>query len=662
MIAKLREWTIAGQLYALAATVLVGFAAVGAVDVVSRAAQDRAFTSHMAELADLRDAVDLDFLLLKARYLEKEFIIRADDRYVGEQDQLRVRLETALSRAVQAFTDGDEVAHIAAARAGVQAYFAHWDRFVADRRRLGFTADMGLTAELGQAAGTVDALLAAIVRERPTAEDEGVETALHDTLSAQAVMLLTWSEDGRARAAAAADRLRQQVEQSPHLAAGERARVLAAVGNYTRLLGDAVALTGQLSAAAGRFKVHYAPAKAGIDAVLTSTTASQALLEKDYTRARATGGVGMVTAILLSLVVVGSVALLIARTLSQRVRHLAAVMNAVAEGDLTRPIPYAGGVNEIGGMAKALVVFRANGKRLLEASERQKRLEAEAMEARRTATAELAASLDAATGEVVGDLQSTAGVMREDATALIGMVRHTQGLTPATAADDASSTVGGVAAAAEELSASIGEVVRQVGATVAASERARQAVDVTSGRITDLSEAAARIGEVIGLISDIAAQTNLLALNATIEAARAGEAGKGFAVVASEVKHLANQTARATDEISTQVRAIQGETASVVDEIRAISTVVSEVDAIARSMSDAMHMQEEATQGIAGAIARASLGASEISAQIGQVNEAITAAERSAERVGDLSGDLSGISTALSASVVRVLGQLRAQG
>ncbi len=237
--------------------------------------------------------------------------------------------------------------------------------------------------------------------------------------------------------------------------------------------------------------------------------------------------------------------------------------------------------------------------------------------------------------EVVGVVASASNEMQTTAQALSATAEETsrQSQTVAAASEQATANVQTVASAAEELSTSIAEISRQVQRS---SEVARNAVaeaNRATGTVKDLSEAAQRVGEVVSLISDIAAQTNLLALNATIEAARAGEAGKGFAVVASEVKGLANQTAKATEEIVTQVTAIRTAVDASVQAIQQVGSTISEMDQISTAISSAVEQQGAATQEIARNVQEASSGTREVSANIVGVNEAATETGRSSNEL-----------------------------
>ncbi|MBI1209311.1 MAG: HAMP domain-containing protein [Azospirillum sp.] len=323
---------------------------------------------------------------------------------------------------------------------------------------------------------------------------------------------------------------------------------------------------------------------------------------------------------------------------------ITATMTAVAGGDLDLTVPGAGRRDEIGKLAAALETFRQSGldKRRLETeAERQKKA---AESDRKRTLNELADGLESSVMGVVGSVSSAAEKLQSNAQGLSATAEQTsrQAMAVSAASEQATTNVQTVAAAAEELASSVNEISRQVGessriATVAVDEANR-----TNTTVAGLSEAAQKIGEVVGLINNIASQTNLLALNATIEAARAGEAGKGFAVVASEVKNLANQTAKATDDIQAQVAQMQTVTATAVDAIRSITGTIARMSEITTTIASAVEEQGAATQEIARNVQQASAGTQEVSSSI-------TGVTRAAAEAGQLSGDVLGAAKDLAA-------------
>jgi methyl-accepting chemotaxis protein len=275
----------------------------------------------------------------------------------------------------------------------------------------------------------------------------------------------------------------------------------------------------------------------------------------------------------------------------------------------------------------------------------------------------LADELDTNVGGVVQVLSSAATELQSAAQSMstTAEAASRQSGVVASAAEEATSNVQTVAAAAEEMSSSVAEIGRQVEQSTRIAEQAVVEADRTNATMQSLTTAAQKIGEVVGLISAIAGQTNLLALNATIEAARAGEAGKGFAVVASEVKSLANQTAKATEEIGAQIAAMQSATAEAVKAINGISGVIGRMSEISTAIASAVQEQDAATQEIARNVNQAAVGTQDVAANIGVVAHAAGETGKAAGQVLQASGELSRESETLRSKVDQFLTNVRAR-
>jgi methyl-accepting chemotaxis protein len=333
------------------------------------------------------------------------------------------------------------------------------------------------------------------------------------------------------------------------------------------------------------------------------------------------------------LLAVGSM-LLIGRRVIKPLHVIRDAMLKVAAGDLNAEASFPGRTDEIGALAGALGIFKQNAedKARIEAEERERAAQADTRQQSvdasiRTFEAEVKQALDAL-GKASQQMLDTSSDMSRAAERSKGQVKAVAG-----ASEEASSNVQTVAAASEELSASIGEISRQVASAADIAGRAVEETRETDRTVQSLAQIASKIGEVIGLINDIAGQTNLLALNATIEAARAGEAGKGFAVVASEVKSLANQTAKATEDISAQIAAVQNVTREAVDAIKRIGGTIAEVSTIATSIAGAVEEQGAATQEITRNTQQAASRTRDVSENIAGVTDEADATGAAADGV-----------------------------
>jgi methyl-accepting chemotaxis protein len=322
---------------------------------------------------------------------------------------------------------------------------------------------------------------------------------------------------------------------------------------------------------------------------------------------------------------------------------MAARMSRLAAGDLTIAVEGADRRDEVGALARALVVFKDTAAEV-ERTRADRDAEREQKVARAQTLDRLTRDFETKTDAVARSLSTAAGKLQGAAQSMVGTAdgASQQSTAVAAAAEQASSNVQTVAAATEELAGSIRQIAQQVAESAAISGRAAEEAKRTDHTVHALAEAAQRIGEVVELINSIAAQTNLLALNATIEAARAGESGKGFAVVAAEVKALAAQTASATGEIAGQVGQIQAATKQAVEVIGGVAATIADVNRIATSITAAVEQQGAATAEIARTVTQAAQGTREVSANVSGLERAATETRGTAEQVLTAAGELSG--------------------
>lgn len=355
-------------------------------------------------------------------------------------------------------------------------------------------------------------------------------------------------------------------------------------------------------------------------------------------------------------------AFVIGRMITGSISSVVARMKELAEGKFDIDIAGADRKDELGDMARALLVFQDNGRDKIRLEAEQEGLVAQAEEDKRRTMNEMADTFEANVNGVVTTVSSAAEQMVGLAQTLSDAAGRAgeRSIAVAAASEEASTNVGTVAAASEEMSNSIAEVSERVGQTASMTNEAATGTAHGTQMVSKLATSAQTIGDVISMISAIAEQTNLLALNATIEAARAGEAGKGFAVVASEVKSLAEQTSKATEQISVQITDMQGDTEAVVTAIDKVGSMIEELNSASSSIAAAVEEQHSATQEIARNTQQAADGTREVSSNIVEVSSAVQETGTAATEVMAASSQLATEADRLRESVSEFLSSVRA--
>ncbi len=454
--------------------------------------------------------------------------------------------------------------------------------------------------------------------------------------------------------AAVRDQLAEPVTTIATLSDGESGllavqhEIIVATGSAAELLAESRTIAARLRASVDEVVVN---AQAGI---ASAREAAQETMADSRMILLAVCGLSLLIAATVGWQYVG-------RQVVRRLLALSKSMSAIASGNLDAAIPTRGH-DEIAQMAAAVTVFRDNSLERQRLREEQAEAQERAVTERRDTMKAIADEFERDIGGIVQSVSAAATEMQTTSQSMSAIADETgsQATTVATAAQEASENVQTVAEAAGQLGGSIAEISRQMSVQTDAAEEAVGAASVSDTEIKGLAEKVEAIGDVVSLITSIAEQTNLLALNATIEAARAGDAGKGFAVVASEVKNLANQTAKATEEIASQIQEVQDQTGHAVAAIADINARMDRIREISSSVAAAIEEQNAAADEIGRNTQEASAGTQAVSASIAGVKDASDQTGVSAGHVRTASEELARQSDLLATQVAQFMERVRA--
>jgi methyl-accepting chemotaxis protein len=365
--------------------------------------------------------------------------------------------------------------------------------------------------------------------------------------------------------------------------------------------------------------------------------------------------------VLVAIAILASAVVLTNRRLARPLAGLTTAIEALADRSYDTKVPCTAQQDELGTLARAVETLRTRAAEADSLQAEQERAREEQLR-RSQQIEELSKAFDAQVSEALSAMAEATGQMENNANSLATIADSTsmRATTVASASEELTSNVQTVATATEELSSSIAEINRQMAESLTVSRQAVEGVDRTNETIEGLASSAGKIGEIIGLINDIAAQTNLLALNATIEAARAGEAGRGFAVVANEVKSLAEQTGKATEDISAHISEMQTVTGGAVEAIQGIGRTIMQVNEIVNTIAAAVEEQGTATQEIAENVQQAATGTHDVSSNIAEVTTQTQETGRMSSEVHSASGEVVRLAGLLRQEVDDFLTQVRA--
>ena len=621
--------------------------------------EDQRFEATNATIARSRDASDLDLklqaLILQARRYEKDFLLRRDEVSQTRHAETMTRIGANIAQMKPlAADDAALVEQVETIRADMVRYGEAFGALVGAARTVGLDGYKGLLGDMRKSVAALEDRLA-------TVDVPKAHLAAMTMRRFEKEFLARLDPKYGASIKAQLPVLSAALDSAP-VAPDLRADLKAKAGDY-------LAAFDRVMTAVAEEKAHEKVVAGIYDEIEPRLMRLDETIDARAAAAsREAEGMEEWVHLWSEISVVGSVVAVVGLTLliglgvSRPIRGVTRAMEELAAGNLDAAIPGDQRRDEIGTMLRAVHAFKAvmvEADRLRADQETQKRT---AEDQRREMMMELANQFETRVGGIVENVAAASTQLQTTAQAMASVSEETsrQSATVAAASEQATQNVQTVASATEELSASISEISQQVTRTTTMIADSVRQANLSNEEVRRLTAAAEKIGDVVKMISDIAGQTNLLALNATIEAARAGDAGRGFAVVASEVKALAAQTAHATEEIASQVKAIQDGTQSSARMIEGIVSTIGLVNSTAASIAAAVEQQGAATQEISRNIIQASQGTQEVTANMTGVSDASQQTGAAASQVLSSAVELSRNSEALQVQVEYFLQEVRA--
>ena len=637
----------------IAALGLGGVALIALINVVGLRFEGEAqrTADESAKLESLIANVTEGFL--EARQLATQFLQKRDEKLVEQHTEVLARLTqnlVAVESLIAPLPDDDPLKRAKALRSGINMYATRFQNVVSAQRLIGLNENQGLQGKLRDAVHVVEARLSEFDQPR---------------LAVLMLMMRRHEKDFMLRGEEKyGDDLRKRVKEfEPALAATElpdatKKEIAGLITSYQQSFMAFMVGQSSLNEEAEDLAQVYGRVRPVLIEVRKAAEDRYGEAQRDSAASRQnmlwTGG--------LTTVLIGALAVYFGRRIAKPIQQTAAGMRRLADGDLDVELPRIERRDEIGIMVSAFAVF--HGKMLenrdLTTAQSAERERAETE--RKTLLMRIADQLEAEVGRAVDMVLQGAREMHvsaDEVSKVVGTTRQ-RAAAVANASGQASNNVQTVAAATEEMAASLTEISSQVQRYTQMARRAAEETGRTDAIFRTLAATAQEIGDVVVMITSIANQTNLLALNATIEAARAGEAGRGFAVVAGEVKALAQQVAKATEDIRSQIDAIQASAQDAARVIGEVGSTVREIDEVSATIADTIEQQQAATQEIASNVSVAARGTQDVSDTIAGIGQEAGQAGSAADMVVATAEKMTSQSAELRDAVGRFLSQIRA--
>jgi methyl-accepting chemotaxis protein len=609
----LSRFTISIQVGVIGATALLGFVLIGILFFVGSAQQ---FSSQVGlDLATKTRAQTSQIVinLLQLRRHEKDFLLRHDDSFAAAHAKVAETVTGNIKNLANDLVPEDRML-LQQIADGLASYLAQFKAVTADADAIGLTEELGLRGNLRKAVHEIEGDVTAAAEAKLTISMLMMRRHEKDFLERQDPKYAAELQQEATTFAS----LLQSSALSPDAMTQVRDRLAKYQQDFTQLVEATLRQKEEIKKVSSTF--HEIEPR--IDALRNSIVRRTEIQGAANTATQATTRTLITIGLVVIALTVALLTWLIGRGIARPVIAITATMKALAAGDKSVVIPGVDRKDEIGAMATAVVVFKDN---MIEADRlgAAQISERAAKERRQTAMDQHTQDFGTSISGVMASLATAASGMRRaaDAMSQAASAVHGQASGTASGAGQSSRELTTVAAAVEQMTASIDEIARQVTAAAAVAREAVQQAETGQASIRGLAEATSRIGDVVGLISSIAGQTNLLALNATIEAARAGDAGKGFAVVAGEVKALAAQTAKATADISSQITAIQSATGNAIAVVEQIGTVIGRMEHVSSAIASAVEEQSVTTREIAKSVQAVTIAVEGAAQAMGEVVE-----------------------------------------